>query len=158
AAEEATAKCESAATASVDLQEALNREKQRADRLDEQLQAIGAAAGKGWERPIPAGAPAFVPLGHDRRCRIVSILGLKGGGGKTTLTLTLAATLGEQKQRVLMIDCDHQRSLSAMCLRQSRRKELHEARLTLQHFLLGKDRTPETFGPCIQELPNVPFC
>jgi chromosome partitioning protein len=44
---------------------------------------------------------------------IIAIAAIKGGVGKTTLTLCLAATLFKMGKRVLCIDLDHQGDLSA---------------------------------------------
>ena len=50
--------------------------------------------------------------------KIVSIINFKGGVGKTTLAFNLAAGLArhDDKPRVLLIDIDHQSSLSIVCL------------------------------------------
>lgn len=46
----------------------------------------------------------------------VSIINFKGGVGKTTLSLHLATYLARQEKNVLLIDVDHQSSLSIVIL------------------------------------------
>lgn len=46
----------------------------------------------------------------------ISIINFKGGVGKTTLSLHLAGYLARQKSRVLLIDVDHQSSVSIVVL------------------------------------------
>ena len=41
---------------------------------------------------------------------VVAVLNLKGGAGKTTLAVNLAATLAERKRRVVILDTDPQQS------------------------------------------------
>ena len=45
--------------------------------------------------------------------KIIAFYAEKGGVGKTTISLTLAHMLAERKKRVLLVDCDVQRSLTA---------------------------------------------
>ena len=45
---------------------------------------------------------------------VISVVNLKGGVGKTTITANLGATLAKEGLRVLMIDLDYQGSLSAL--------------------------------------------
>jgi chromosome partitioning protein len=40
----------------------------------------------------------------------VAVLNLKGGAGKTTIGINLAAVLGERKHRVVFLDLDPQQS------------------------------------------------
>ena len=58
-----------------------------------------------WTQPVMAGTAPFRPLA-ERQTPIVSVINLKGGVGKTTLTAYLGWALAERGYRVLMVDLD----------------------------------------------------
>jgi cellulose biosynthesis protein BcsQ len=65
-----------------------------------------------WQRPCKAIVPPFIGPAQ-RRTRFVTMLNLKGGVGKTTLTANLAASLALVHQKsVLLVDVDFQGTLS----------------------------------------------
>ena len=84
-------------------------------------------------RPVPPFRPRA-----DRRAVIISVLNLKGGVGKTTLTANLAATLATADRPALVIDLDYQRSLSMLLVDDRERLLLHRGGLTAQRFLAGE--------------------
>src|SRR5829696_4278154 len=48
--------------------------------------------------------------GVAQRMRTMSVVNQKGGSGKTTTAVNLAAALGEKRRRVLLLDLDPQHS------------------------------------------------
>jgi cellulose biosynthesis protein BcsQ len=92
--------------------------------------------GRVWERKVLRGIPRFRPL-HERHTAILSVLNLKGGVGKTTVTAHLGAALAAKGYRVLLVDLDLQGSLSSMFISESILTKRSESKLLLQHFLTG---------------------
>ncbi len=95
-----------------------------------------------WTRPVMAGTCPFRPLA-DRRTPVVSVLNLKGGVGKTTLTAYLGWALAARGYRVLLVDLDLQGSLSSFFVDNTRLSKLEADGRTLRHYLdrVTADRT-----------------
>jgi cellulose biosynthesis protein BcsQ len=102
--------------------------------LEQQANAVAKQDGRVWLKPVAAGTTAFVPLAA-RRTPIISVVNLKGGVGKTTVTANLSGLFGLAQKRVLMLDLDHQRSLSQMLLPGRERELLFQAKRSVQHLL-----------------------
>jgi cellulose biosynthesis protein BcsQ len=92
--------------------------------------------GKVWERRVLQGAPRFRPLA-ERHTAIISVLNLKGGVGKTTVTAHLGAALSAKGYNVLLLDLDLQGSLSSLFMSLSALVQRSEEGRLLQHFLLN---------------------
>ena len=83
--------------------------------LTDQMKQIERQEGRFWESPIRTTIPSFRPL-DSKSATIIAITNLKGGVGKTSLTANIAATLWQTGKRVLVVDLDHQTSLTTLCL------------------------------------------
>jgi cellulose biosynthesis protein BcsQ len=92
--------------------------------------------GKVWERKVLQGAPRFRPLAQ-RHAPVISVLNLKGGVGKTTVTAHLGAALAAKGYRVLLMDLDLQGSLSSLFLSEPGLVQRSKEDRLLQHFLLS---------------------
>jgi cellulose biosynthesis protein BcsQ len=104
------------------------------DRTARQIKRMLKLEGQLWQERVPARAPGFRPLA-ERKTPIISVVNLKGGVGKTTITAHLGAALAERGYRPLLLDIDLQGSLSTMFeLALDVKKSADEERL-LQHFL-----------------------
>src|SRR5699024_12684305 len=96
------------------------------------LGAGAPAAGEGSDA-----APAPRPLTSRGPATVVAMCNQKGGVGKTTSTINLAAALAEYGRRVLVVDLDPQGALSAgLGIRH------HELELTVYNLLV--DHTVST--------------
>lgn len=90
--------------------------------------------GQLWERRANAGTPRFRPL-TDRQTAVVSVLNLKGGVGKTTVTAHLGAAFAARGYRVLLVDLDLQGTLSSFFIPHSDIVAKYRDEKLLQHFL-----------------------
>ncbi len=101
--------------------------------------------------------PKFRPL-TERKRPIISLLNLKGGVGKTTLTAHLGAALARKGYRVLLVDLDLQGSLTGLMLPPETINERFTAEKLIQHFFLKAAQIAkpmETDGPA--KTPTVPL-
>ena len=81
--------------------------------------------------------------------KVVSILNLKGGVAKTTLTVALAGTFALQGKRVLVVDIDPQCDTSIMLVGPEKLEELHKKGRTLAPFFLQNKDAAELLD-CIE--------
>jgi chromosome partitioning protein len=98
-----------------------------------QLDAVDNSDGKVWERPACGTVVPFVPL-SQRRAAIISLVNLKGGVGKTTLTANIGAAFAAEGLRVLLIDLDHQSSLTNRCLAHRDRQDVKASHRYIDGF------------------------
>jgi cellulose biosynthesis protein BcsQ len=112
----------------------LNAARQQLAELEARVAEVARFDGRLWLRPPTRPVPAFRPLA-ERKTTIVSVLNLKGGVGKTTITANLAATVATAARPALMLDLDYQRSLSMLLVADADRKLLHRGGMSVQHFL-----------------------
>src|SRR5260370_33567701 len=85
------------------------------DQLQERLLALNRVDVHVWKKPDLYSNNRFVPR-EQRQTRFIALVNLKGGVGKTTLTLNLGVSLGLRDKRVLLVDLDFQGTLSNMAL------------------------------------------
>jgi chromosome partitioning protein len=113
-----------------DLLRRAKKDKAAGNRIRKALQLEG----RFWELRKLGNVPCFQPL-HDRRMAVISVLNLKGGVGKTTVTAHLGAALASRGYRVLLVDLDLQGSLSSLFVNESELTDRSAAGQLLQHFL-----------------------
>jgi chromosome partitioning protein len=88
--------------------------------------------------------------------KVVSILNLKGGVAKTTLTVALADAFAIQGKRVLVVDVDPQCDTSIMLVGQTRWKEdLHAKNRTLAPFFFQSKDVAEVAACLEPEVSDI---
>ena len=141
-----------------DLTLELDQTRQKLDDAEARFADLARFDGRLWLRPPVGAVPPFRPRA-ERGSVIISVLNLKGGVGKTTLTANLAATLATADRPALMVDLDYQRSLSMLLIGDKRRKELHRHKCSLQHFLAGPTHGAGDLTDRLEDLaPDLPHC
>ncbi len=123
--------------------------------LKSKLKAIALSDGRIWEAAPENGSPPFRPL-SQRRTPILSLVNLKGGVGKTTIAANLAVAMKNHGWRVLVVDLDHQSSLSQLLLSPAKMDELVVSRRLIHTALKDVSDGFASFRQAIERATNVP--
>jgi cellulose biosynthesis protein BcsQ len=119
----------------------LEKHTKQQKRWENVLRRTLKAEGEFYASKIRCGTPKFRPI-QERQTAIVSVLNLKGGVGKTTVTAHLGAAFAAKGYRVLLLDLDLQGSLSSVYLAQKDIRKHSDEKKLLQDFFgqatLGK--------------------
>lgn len=70
--------------------------------------------------------------------KVVSFINLKGGVGKTTMAVNIAASLAEDEYQVLVVDLDPQTNATVSLIDQEQWQSRHDAGQTLYHLFNDK--------------------
>jgi cellulose biosynthesis protein BcsQ len=107
-----------------------------------------------WKRPCTIAAPAFAPR-IDRKTRFLTVLNLKGGVGKTTLTGNLAACLAADHLRVLLIDIDFQGTLGSAAVDPELARLQHQNESLVNLLLATPAPDPKLIGKLAVSMNEV---
>ena len=124
--------------------------------LERQIHDVADSDGKIWEREAAADVPRFVPR-RDRRAIVVSVVNLKGGVGKTTVTANLGATLASLGQQVLLVDLDHQASLTELCFAEQKQRDLRTAGRVIDNLFQRGGASARHFAHAVERVDSDPL-
>jgi cellulose biosynthesis protein BcsQ len=126
-----------------------------AAKLSANLETIKVSNGRIWEIPVIGNVSPFRSL-SQRRTPILSLLNLKGGVGKTTITANLAIAMFQQGWRVLVVDLDHQGTLSQLLLSDTEMTDLIGSRRLVHEALDDPGDGLEKFQKAIVRISRFP--
>jgi cellulose biosynthesis protein BcsQ/F0F1-type ATP synthase membrane subunit b/b' len=110
--------------------------------LSRQVQAVVNSDGRIWEKSLTESVPQPRFPGRPQT-PIISVVNLKGGVGKTTITANLGASLWNKGDRVLLVDLDYQASLTALCLPGERIEHLRRGGRLVSSLFRAHHRDPD---------------
>lgn len=117
-----------------------------------QLAVLESFDGRLWERDVTASPPPFLDA-NQRKTRLVSVMNLKGGVGKTTLTANIGVGLARKGYRVLLVDLDFQGSLTRLCMDLDGIRESLDRNRTVNRFL--NHEPPPPVADIVQRVRGV---
>jgi chromosome partitioning protein len=118
-------------TATIDLRDDVSRE----TGSERAAEAPMSAASVSWPRPS--------------RCRVIAVANQKGGVGKTTTTVNIAAALAQHGVRVLVVDLDPQGNASTAF------SVAHQGRTPSVYDVLIGDRSIAEVSVAVEGVPNL---
>ncbi|MBA4067143.1 MAG: hypothetical protein C0501_26245 [Isosphaera sp.] len=125
-------------------------------RLERRMKSALKLEGQLWNAKALQKRPKFCEL-KRRKQAVISVLNLKGGVGKTTVTAHLGAALARRGYRVLLLDLDLQGSLTSLLLPQDKINQVYADKRLIQNFLqrAAEDR-PEKLAGYVVEVFTTP--
>jgi len=134
----------------------LDQRKVELDRTERRAKAAVKLEGNLWAARAHQKVRKFRAL-SERLCPIISVLNLKGGVGKTTITGQLGIAMARRGHRVLMLDLDLQGSLSQTFLGYDKLQQLAADKRLIHHFLSAAAANPTVkLKEYVQQVATIP--